>query len=192
MVGLCWNGSTVTGPPAERNIPLKMLEPLSRVPGVKLVSLQKGEAAAEMADCGFEVADAMSACRDVYDTACVIASLDLVVTVDTLIPHLAGALGKPVWLMNRWMSCWQWGTPDMPDKRCFAFDPHLYTTLSQFRQPARGEWAPVVESVAFGLRNVARSMGFVADDSLAADFGKRGFEWTPRSLSARWTRAFLR
>jgi Tfp pilus assembly protein PilF len=149
-VGICWNGSTVVGPPKERNIALKLLAPLAAIDGVRLVSLQKGNAVAEMDDCGFEIHDAMAGARDVYDTACVIASLDLVISVDTLIPHLAAALGKPVWLMNRFMSCWQWGTPE--------YDPSLYGGLvAQFRQPAWGEWGPVVQQVTAGLEYVARS-----------------------------------
>lgn len=150
-VGICWNGSTTVGLPRERNIPLKMLAPLAAIEGVRLVSLQKGNAAAEMEDCGFEVRDAMAGVRDVYDTASVIASLDMVVSVDTLIPHLAAALGKPVWLMNRYASCWQWGTP--------AYDPCLYSCVAQFRQPAWGEWRPVVEQVAAGLEFVVKQRG---------------------------------
>lgn len=143
-VGLCWNGSTVVGAPAERNIPLKLLAPLAAIEGVKLVSLQKGNAVDEMADCGFPVHDAMANAHDVYDTAQVIASLDLVITVDTLIPHLAGALGVPTWLMDRFASCWQWG----------AGETHLYQTVAQFRQQRRGDWASVVAHVAAGLEHV--------------------------------------
>lgn len=148
-VGLCWNGSTALGMPAERNIPLAALKPLSEIPGVRFVSLQKGDGVDEIAGCGFEVHDAMAGAHDVYDTACVIESLDLVITIDTLIPHLAGALGKPTWLLNRFSSCWQWGTP--------AFDPKLYASITQFRQAKRGDWAPVVEQVTAALRSLAES-----------------------------------
>lgn len=146
-VGVCWNGSTAIGAPAERNIPLALLKPLSEIPGVRLVSLQKGDGVEELATCGFEIHDAMATVKDVYDTACVIQSLDLVVTIDTLIPHLAGALGKPTWLMNRFASCWQWGTE--------KHDPQLYATVQQFRQVTRGDWAPVVEQVTAALRDAA-------------------------------------
>jgi hypothetical protein len=155
-VGLCWNGSTVVGPPKERNIPLAMLKPLSEIPGVKLISLQKGNAVDEMAECGFAIADAMAGAKDVYDTACVIASCDLVITVDTLIPHMGGALGVPTWLMNRYMSCWQWGTPD--------YDPVLYETVAQFRQEAPREWESVVQRITYGLQRIAadaHTLGYV-------------------------------
>lgn len=150
-VGLCWNGSTVVGPPKERNIPLSLLRPLSEIPHVRLVSLQMGNAVDEIGDCGFEIADSMSGVRDVYDTACLVASCDLVVSVDTMIPHLAGALGVPCWLMNRYMSCWQWGTPE--------YDPMIYETIAQFRQERPREWASVVERLEYGLRNVASAYG---------------------------------
>jgi hypothetical protein len=150
-VGLCWNGSTIVGPPKERNIPLAMLKPLSEIPGVRLVSLQMGNAVDEMADCGFDIADSMTGVKDMYDTACLVASCDLVISVDTMIPHLAGALGVPCWLMNRYMSCWQWGTPD--------YDPVLYSTVSQFRQESPRAWDNVVERIAFGLRVVATATG---------------------------------
>lgn len=146
-VGLCWNGSTAVGVPAERNIPLAALAPLAAIPGVRLVSLQKGDGVEEMASCGFTIADPMAGARDVYDTASVIASLDLVITIDTLIPHLAGALGKPTWLLNRFASCWQWGTP--------KYEPRLYATVQQFRQSRRGDWAPAVEQVTAALAALA-------------------------------------
>lgn len=147
-VGLCWNGSTAVGVPAERNMPLALLAPLAAIAGVRLYSLQKGDGVEEMASCGFVVENAMAGVTDVYDTACVIASLDLVITIDTLIPHLAGALGKPVWLMNRFASCWQWGTT--------KFEPQLYASVQQFRQSTRGDWSPVVEQVTSALSTLAK------------------------------------
>lgn len=146
-VGLCWNGSTAVGVPAERNIALAALAPLAAIPGVRLVSLQKGDGVEEITSCGFAIDNPMPSVRDVYDTASVIASLDLVITIDTLIPHLAGALGKPTWLMNRFASCWQWGTA--------KHEPRLYATVQQFRQSRRGDWSPVVEQVTLALQALA-------------------------------------
>lgn len=148
-IGLCWNGSTIVGAPGERNIPLKLLKPLSEIPGVRLISLQKGNAESEMDDCGFQIYNPMRYVKNVYDTAQIIASLDLVITIDTLIPHLAGALGKPTWLMNRWASCWQWGG----DK-----DPHLYSTVTQIRQREKGKWDDVVEAVVAGVEAISEGM----------------------------------
>jgi hypothetical protein len=135
-VGLCWNGSTVVGPPKERNMPLALLKPLADAhPDWSFVSLQKGNAAEEAIDCGFRVFDAMEHCHDVFDTAQVIASLDLVITTDTLIPHLSGALGVETILLDRFASCWQWESAK------------LYDSMTILRQKTRGKWEPVVEQL---------------------------------------------
>lgn len=77
--------------------------------------------------------------RDFADTAALVENLDLVITVDTAVAHLTGALGKPVWLMNRYASCWRWllERPDSP----------WYPSMRLFRQPALGDWATVVQRV---------------------------------------------
>jgi hypothetical protein len=153
-VGLCWNGSTVVGPPKERNIPLSLLEPLLDVPGLSFVSLQKGNAVDEIEGSAFKErisTGAIDQAKDVYDTACIVASCDIVISVDTLIPHVAGALGVPCWLMNRYMSCWQWGTP--------VYDPCLYSTVAQFRQEKPRDWSRVIEQIRFGLMNVVNQAG---------------------------------
>jgi hypothetical protein len=76
---------------------------------------------------------------DFADTAALIDGLDLVIGVDTAVVHLAGAMGKPVWLLNRFDSCWRWlrGRDDSP----------WYPSLTQFRQPAPGDAASVIETV---------------------------------------------
>ncbi|MGZ3371610.1 MAG: tetratricopeptide repeat protein, partial [Caulobacteraceae bacterium] len=149
-VGLAWSG----GVAAERrdlfrrNIPLGMLAPLARAP-VDFVSLQKGEAEGELAAlaaAGWDGPDMMNPSADLHDfsdTAALIETLDLVITVDTSVAHLAGALGKPVWILNRFDNCWRWmrGRSDSP----------WYPTARLFRQARFGDWAPVVEAVAEAL-----------------------------------------
>jgi ADP-heptose:LPS heptosyltransferase len=80
---------------------------------------------------------------DFADTAAIIANLDLVVSVDTSVSHLAGALGKPVLLLDRYDNCWRWlsGRTDSP----------WYPTLCIFRQTKIGEWAPVMQQAAAAL-----------------------------------------
>jgi ADP-heptose:LPS heptosyltransferase len=80
---------------------------------------------------------------DFSDTAAFITHLDLVISVDTAVAHLAGALGKPVWLLNRHDTCWRWLL-----KRG---DSPWYRTLRQFRQPALGDWDPVMDAAAAAL-----------------------------------------
>jgi ADP-heptose:LPS heptosyltransferase len=81
--------------------------------------------------------------HDFSDTAALIAGLDLVISVDTAVAHLAGALGKPVWLLNRYDTCWRW----LLDRD----DSPWYPTLRQFRQPAPGDWDAVIAAVSAAL-----------------------------------------
>ena len=92
-----------------RSSPLTTFERLARVPGVKLISLQKGfgvEQIQELAGC-FPIVDLGSTCDDFTDTAAVMKKLDLVISVDSSPAHLAGALGVPVWVALPFVSCWR-------------------------------------------------------------------------------------
>ena len=142
-VGLAWAGAPRSGSPAQaafdrrRSLSRGALEPLLAVPGVTFVSLQKGVLA------GPGLIDFMAEMTDFADTAALIATLDLVISVDTAIAHLAGAMGKPVWLLNRFDTDWRWltGREDTP----------WYPTLRIFRQSSTGDWAGVIEEVALAL-----------------------------------------
>jgi ADP-heptose:LPS heptosyltransferase len=114
---------------------------------VRFVSLQKGPAGAEARAAGFELLDPMDQARDFADTAALVANLDLVISVDTSVVHLAGAMGKPVFLLDRYDNCWRWlsGREDSP----------WYPTLRIFRQRRSGEWGPVIERVATALAAMA-------------------------------------
>ena len=81
--------------------------------------------------------------HDFADTAALVANLDLVIAVDTAVAHLAGALGKPVWLLNRFDTCWRWLLE--------RDDSPWYPSLRQFRQAEQGDWAEVMERVAGAL-----------------------------------------
>jgi hypothetical protein len=82
--------------------------------------------------------------EDFADTAALVAALDLVIGVDTSVVHLAGGLGKPVWVLNRFDACWRW----LRDRA----DSPWYPSARLFRQPAPGDWASVIETVASALR----------------------------------------
>ncbi len=82
----------------------------------------------------------MDDCKDFLDTAALVANLDLVISVDTAVAHLAGALGKPVWLLNRFASKWRWGLA--------REDSPWYPTMRIFREPAPDSWDEVLERVA--------------------------------------------
>jgi ADP-heptose:LPS heptosyltransferase len=110
-----------------------------------LVSLQKDGPAMPSA---LPLIDPMPMVADFADTAALIAHLDLVITVDTAVAHLAGALGKPVWMLNRFDSCWRW-----PAKQAAPGDANpWYPTLCIYQQPAPGDWETPVAEIAGDLR----------------------------------------
>jgi Tfp pilus assembly protein PilF len=149
-VGLVWAGSSRKDQPAaaaidrRRSMAPDRLAPLFALPGLHFVSLQKDGPAAPAA---FRLTDVMEAMGDFADTAALIAVLDLVISVDTAVAHLAAALGKPVWLLDRSDPCWRWlqGRRDSP----------WYPNLTLFRQPDAGNWDAVIETVREDLRRMS-------------------------------------
>ena len=152
-VGLVWAGSSRSYSPelaaidARRSMPIQRLTPLLAMPGCSFFCLQKGTVAADGQPSPqpnlATIHDFSAEWKDFSDTAAVIANLDLVISVDTAVAHLAGALGKPIWLLNRYDSCWRW----MLERS----DSPWYSTLRQFRQSRAGDWASVIDAVAAAL-----------------------------------------
>jgi Glycosyltransferase family 9 (heptosyltransferase) len=120
-----------------RSIPLAMWGPLLGLEGVRFFSLQFGPSARFAETAGVE--DLGSAIQDLSDTAALMTHLDLVITVDTSVAHLAGALGRPVWLLVPFAPDWRWLLE--------RTDSPWYPTMRLFRQPAVLAWAPVLERV---------------------------------------------
>jgi Flp pilus assembly protein TadD len=148
-IGLVWaGGQRFTYDDRRRSIALKALAALGQVSGVSFVSLQKDEAAAEAAEPphGLMLHDFTSELHDFEDTAALIVNLDLVISVDTSVAHLAGALGKPVWLLKRFDTDWRWllNRNDSP----------WYPTLRQFRQPRPGDWNSAICAVRDALQRL--------------------------------------
>jgi len=151
-VGLCWAGNprrdhrSAHAIDRRRSIALARFAPLAAVTGANFISLQKDEAAVQAAapPAGLSMHDPTDELTDFADTAALIEALDLVITVDTAVAHLAGALGKPVWILNRHDACWRWlaGREDSP----------WYSTARLFRQPRPGDWDSVIAKVAAALR----------------------------------------
>ncbi len=145
-VGLVWAGKPQRHTPdlaatdRRRSMPPEYLAPLADVSGVKLFSLQK---AGPVAPPALGLIDHMNECHDFADTAALIANLDLVISVDTAVAHLAAAMGKPVWLVNRFDTCWRWlrNRDDSP----------WYPNLRIFRQPQPGDWESVIAEVCDAL-----------------------------------------
>ena len=149
-VGLAWSGGlhefSYDGLMTDkrRSIGPETLGPLFAAPDIYFVSLQKDGPKAPR---HFPLFDPMADCQDFADTAGLIMNLDLVLSVDTAVAHLAGALGKPVWLLNRLDSCWRWQreSPSTP----------WYGSMRIFHQKSRGDWAGVLERVKDALGSFA-------------------------------------
>jgi tetratricopeptide (TPR) repeat protein len=145
-VGLCWQGNLNPQADPRRSIPLEAFAPLAAVPGVRLISLQKADAAEISLARRFdlEVAADFDSGRDAFfDCAAVMGNLDLVITCDTSIAHLAGALGCPVFVLLKQIPEWRW----LLDRE----DSPWYPTMRLFRQKQRGDWAEVMTRVAAAL-----------------------------------------
>ena len=145
-VGIVWQGNPKFRLDRLRSIPLAQFAPLARVPGVHLFSLQKGPGAEQLAAVTdrFPVTDLGRRLDDFMDTAAVLKNLDLVISVDTAIAHLAGALGIPVWVALPFAPDWRWlmGREDSP----------WYPTMRLFRQTRPGQWEDVFHHIAEALQ----------------------------------------
>ncbi|MDD9878749.1 MAG: tetratricopeptide repeat protein [Magnetovibrio sp.] len=148
-VGLVWAGSPGHENDRNRSIGLRALAPLLGVPGVRFFSLQTGPAADQLAalDGAGRVTDLGRGLGDFADTAASLAGLDLVISVDTATAHLAGAMGRPTWLLVPKVPDWRWGlgggtTP-------------WYQSLTLFRQTDAGDWRGPVAALAEALRKLA-------------------------------------
>jgi hypothetical protein len=144
-VGLVWAGSPIHTKNKRRSMELRQFSPLSAVRGMKFYSLQKGASAEQVhdPDVGLKLIDLTHKLNDFSDTAALIANLDLVITVDTAVAHLAGAMGKPVWVLLPFVPDWRW----MMDRE----DSPWYPTMRLFRQKVAGQWDKVIERVADSL-----------------------------------------
>jgi len=148
-VGLVWAGRPEHNRDRHRSLPLAQLSPLSAVEGVTFFALQKGAAVseAERAPVGMKIEILDPLLSDFADTAAAIMALDLVISVDTSVAHLAGALGRPIWLLLPFAPDWRWleARGDSP----------WYPTARLFRQSEPQRWESVVAAVAEALKITA-------------------------------------
>lgn len=145
-IGIAWQGNISTSAGRARAIPLHEFAPLSQVPGVRLISLQRGFSAEQIAAAAPGVpvetlGDDFDAGRDAFvDTAAVMQCLDLVITGDTAIGHVAGALGRPAWEVLQDVPDWRWEITGETSR--------WYPNTRVFRQTKRGDWASVFARIA--------------------------------------------
>jgi hypothetical protein len=145
-IGLIWAGAATHKNDRNRSVTLAHFAPLAELPGIDFYSLQKGDPAAQAASppTGMKLTDFTQQLEDYADTAGFVANLDLVISVDTAPAHLAGAMGKPVWLVLPHVPDWRW-LRDRPDSP-------WYSKTRLFRQTRPGDWNDVMERVKLALK----------------------------------------
>jgi Tfp pilus assembly protein PilF len=158
-VGLAWSGRSTHPNDRRRSLRLSHLATIGAIGGHAFVSLQKPfpPADAEATHQFPGLVDMSSDLTDFDETAAIIANLDVVITVDTSIGHLSGAIGKPVWVLLSKASDWRW----LIDRE----DTPWYPSMRLFRQPQAGAWTPVIDDVAAALSAAYKSGG----SDIAAD-----------------------
>jgi Tfp pilus assembly protein PilF len=145
-VGLAWAGNPNHENDRSRSMSPTELSPLSQAPDVRFVSLQKqADDRLALLPGDIEIADWTAELRDFSDTAALVDALDLVITADTAVAHLAGAMGKPVWVLLPFVPDWRWMLG-----RC---DSPWYPTMRLFRQPVAKDWKTPVREIAHLLRS---------------------------------------
>jgi len=148
-VGLVWASQSGHRTASAKSVALPALAPLGLVPGVRLYGLQLGAAARDLqsAPAGMRLVDLSGELSDFAETAAAIQNLDLVISVDTAVAHLAGAMGRPVWTLLKLAPDWRWllGREDSP----------WYPTMRLFRQERPGDWRAPVARLGEALRGFA-------------------------------------
>lgn len=148
-VGVVWAGNPRYPGDGIRSIRLETMGPLAAVPGVRFYAMQLGEAAqqAKNPPAGMDLADLGREIGDFVDTAAILMQLDLLISVDTSVAHLAGALGREVWTLIPYVPDWRW----FMDRA----ETPWYPTMRLFRQERSGDWDGVMERVAVALKERA-------------------------------------
>jgi len=143
-VGIAWQGNREFANDQFRRVPLKMFERLAAIPDVNLICLQKGDGSEQLSEIDFKVTtfpemDTQSGAF--MDTAAVMMNLDLIISPCTATPHLAGALGRNIWLAKSFVAEWRWVADDREENP-------WYPTMRMFRQPSLGDWETVFNRMA--------------------------------------------
>jgi hypothetical protein len=147
-VGIVWKGSPSHANDRNRSCQLEQFLPLMKISGIQWYGLQKGPGAEEANRIGspFMIDNLAEELEDFSDTAAVIDNLDLLISVDTAVVHLAGAMGKTVWTLLPFAPDWRW--------QLNRNDSPWYPSMRLYRQPARGDWASVFGQVEGDLRQL--------------------------------------
>jgi ADP-heptose:LPS heptosyltransferase len=152
-VGINWQGNPKNPHERQRAIPLSQFAPLAKIEGVRLYSLQKETGLDQLAEAKFvvDLGDELDRDATMVDTAAVIKNLDLVISSDTSVVHMAGALAAPTWVAIPFAPDWRW----LLDRT----DSPWYPTMRLFRQSRAGDWPGVFERIAGELAKVVKGKG---------------------------------
>lgn len=156
-VGLVWAGRPTHKNDKNRSIMLESFRPLSTIPGIRLLCVQQGEPAQQLRSCSWVVNNGELIVKeygpltDFADTAALLTNLDILISVDIAVAHLAGALGRTVWMLNPFVGDWRW----LPDQA----DTPWYPTMRIIRQHRTGMWDEAIERLASELRRLFRLIG---------------------------------
>ncbi|MCK5361005.1 MAG: glycosyltransferase family protein, partial [Gammaproteobacteria bacterium] len=146
-IGIVWGGNPDQVENTDRSCPLESFMPLTEIPGTEFYSLQKGEPQKQLlalSSTSSKVIDYTDELEDFADTAALVKALDLVITVDTSVAHLSGALNQPVWTMLWFAHCWRYLQ--------VREDSPWYSSMRLFRQSSIGDWSSVIDQVAVALK----------------------------------------
>jgi tetratricopeptide (TPR) repeat protein len=149
-IGIGWQGNPEFANDQFRRVPLQCFKVLAEIPGVQLISLQQGHGTEQLSEVDFPVhvlEDVDKQGGAFMDTGAIMKNLDLVISSCTATPHLAGALGVPVWLAKSFVCEWRWMSLDCSDNA-------WYPTMKMFRQPVIGEWSPVFERMRLQIEKI--------------------------------------
>ena len=153
-IGISWQGNPKGIVDVGRSVPLRCFAALSNVPGVRFISLQKNDGVEQLDDIADELtvetlgSDFDDGTHAFLDTAAVMSNLDLIITSDTAIAHVAGALGQRVWVLLKQGADWRWGVE--------RSETPWYPTMTLYRQPNPGDWDAVLKTVADDLMSIVQ------------------------------------
>lgn len=173
-VGLVWSGRQSQVLNRKRSCPLSAFAQLASVPNVEFYSLQIGEGVEQISKCdpGFPLIDLTEHVHDFADTAAFISNLDLVVSIDTAVAHLAGALGVRTWILLPYSSDWRW--------LCGRQDSPWYPSMRLFRQPSQGDWTSLMKDVAGALQVYAHGIRGHRSLESVLSIPRVGLAWSGR------------
>jgi glycosyltransferase involved in cell wall biosynthesis len=147
-VGIVWAGNPQNNRDSIRSLSLNEFVPLFALAEVEFYSIQLGQAAAQLSGSSYPVIDLGKRIKSFMDTTSIIKNMDLVISVDTSVIHLAGALGKPVWNLITYLPDWRW----LLNRN----DTRWYPSMKLYRQQKKGDWGSVINEVKYDLEKLSR------------------------------------